>query len=596
MDKAENTPQPDGQSTKPNLLRRWWKAANLPLHINEERTIFQQVVRRILLWLPVVLPVVCVVTVAAVYFLIGWRARSLAAEAMASVRAEGWAKARMQVQSAANLRPNDPAVRRARLFVQSSMIDPAALPLWEELRAGTTFTAEEAEAIARVATWYGTDAHYEQATEALAQAGEPSKAAAMRSARLLRRGNVTKSIEEARVAVAASDDPEMKLYLARLLAARHGPMLANAVGVPPEDAKNIEELYTLVDDLVGTPEANQAYALVLPLPRVPQDKAQKWAAAALSDLSPTNPALVPAAEVMIRTGESTMSDLLGQLSPVFAKAATPEQAVFAQWLNLQGYWEDSLSLITAEKAIENDQAFLARADALASLQRWDALYSMTATESKAPESLRLGVRAVAARKLGRNDVAPQLLSDSIRAAAGEGRLVQALSTAGRAGERDLADDLLIEICADPATAEKSFRVARDRFGRRGQFESMALAYEAAAQASPQAPAIQDYARRLALLEGKAPEPDKTAAALEAAPDDLSTRLTHSLALLKGGKSREALALFDEVDVFVSQLPPGDQAIVFAIMSANGQELDAAAVRHAIDPAMLEPGERTLLAQ
>ncbi|MFZ4483513.1 MAG: hypothetical protein ACOYOL_05975 [Chthoniobacterales bacterium] len=592
----ENTPPHASQTAKPNFLSRWWKAANLPLHIDEERTISQQVIRRVLLWLPVVLPVVCLVAVTSIYFLIGWRARSLAAEAMASVRAEGWAKARMQVQSASNLRPNDPAVRRARLFVQSAMNDPAALPLWEELRADTKFTAEEAEANARVATWYGTDAQYEQATEALVQAGEPAKAATMRSARLLRRGNLTKAVTEARAAVAASNDPELKLYLARLLAARHGPMLASAAGVPPEDAKSIEELYALVDELAGTPEANQAYALVLSSPRVPQDKARKWAVAALGDLSPTNPALVPAAEVMIRGGDSTLSDQVRQLSPVFAKAATPEQATFAQWLNLQGNWEEALALITADKAAENEQAFLARADALASLQRWDALFSTTEGESKTPESLRLSVRAVAARKLGRNDAAPQLLSDAIRAAAREGRLTQFLSTADKAGERDLADDLLIEMCADPATAERSFRVARDRFGRRGQFESMALAYDAAAQAAADAPAVQDYARRLALLEGKAPEPEKTAAAVAATPDDESVRFTHALALLKLGRAREALALFDDVDIFVSQLPPGEQAIVFAVMSANGQQLDAAAVRHAIDPALLEQGERNLLAQ
>jgi hypothetical protein len=141
-----------------------------------------------------------------------------------------------------------------------------------------------------------------------------------------------------------------------------------------------------------------------------------------------------------------------------------------------------------------------------------------------------------------------------------------------------------------------FRLARDRFGRRGQFASLAAAYAAASKAAPDAPAVQDYRRRTDLLAGKPVPLEETTAAIDAAPADQSARFTHALALLKADRAADALGVFHDVDIFVDQLPPGDKAVVIALWETNGMNTHAASLRRSLDPALLQPGEYALIAR
>lgn len=158
----------------------------------------------------------------------------------------------------------------------------------------------------------------------------------------------------------------------------------------------------------------------------------------------------------------------------------------------------------------------------------------------------------------------------------------------------MADPVIIEMCGQPETADGMFRLARDRFGRNGQFASLAKAYEAAAKAEPSAPSVQDYRRRSDLLAGKAVPSEETAAAVAAAPNDAAARFTHALALLREGRAGDALGVFYDIDIFVDRLPPGDKAVVIAIWEANGMNSNAASLRNSLDPALLEKGEYALI--
>jgi hypothetical protein len=82
--------------------------------------------------------------------------------------------------------------------------------------------------------------------------------------------------------------------------------------------------------------------------------------------------------------------------------------------------------------------------------------------------------------------------------------------------------------------------------------------------------------------------------VQAEPSDLPARLTHGLLLLREGRAAEALATFDDIDVYVGRLPAGDQAIVYAIQAANGQDFEANALLAAIDRTRLTEAEAALL--
>jgi hypothetical protein len=107
--------------------------------------------------------------------------------------------------------------------------------------------------------------------------------------------------------------------------------------------------------------------------------------------------------------------------------------------------------------------------------------------------------------------------------------------------------------------------------------------------------VEDLRRYGQLLSGVAVDPEETSAALAAAPSDVNLRFTHALALLKAGRSSDALAVFDDFDVFVEQSPPGQQAVAAAIFAATGNERAARGLAASLDAHLLAPGEFALIA-
>ena len=576
-----------------DFFRSWWKEATIPLG-KSGLSPGRALLRRILLWVPVVVLVAAMVGGAGLYFFTGWRAGDLARKAVDNAIAGNLAMARLQIMSANNLRPDSSAVKRALVYVQSRFDDPASLGRWDELSAeGTALSAEEIDEWARVAALAGTEEQFGRAMAALEAGGDAAKVAAIRASRSLRRGNLADSIVQTRKA--ASDDPAVKLDLLGLLLRRHAPMLTS--GAPnPDDVKGGEEIIALVDGLQGTPRGNQAITLTLGAFPQPPAKARAWALAALKDSSVNNPALLPAAQWIVATGEGTVQDYAVKLSAAFAGAAPAKQAALAAWLNRQGLHEQALTLITPKKAAQDADAYIARAETLAAMGDWEELSKLAATACNAPPSVQLATKALAAHHLGKSGEAQKALADALRAGAGDGGFGYALAAAEETRQRGVADQVIVESCADPQMAANMFRLARERFGRRGQFASLADAYAAAAKAAPDAISVQDYRRRTDLLAGKPVPPEETAAAIAASPADQPARFTHALALLKADRAADALGVFHDVDIFVDQLPPGDKAVVIALYRANGMGRTADAVSSNLDTAALEPGEYALIAR
>jgi hypothetical protein len=160
--------------------------------------------------------------------------------------------------------------------------------------------------------------------------------------------------------------------------------------------------------------------------------------------------------------------------------------------------------------------------------------------------------------------------------------------------RALADQAIIGMCGSAAVADGAFRLARDRFGRRGQFATLDQAYNAARQAAPSATSVRDYGLYLDLLSGPGVDPAVTAEALASDPSAVQARFNHALALLKAGQGKKALAVFEDFDVIVDQLPPGLRAVAAAVLVAGG-DANGAVVARGTDPDLLTPAEYALIA-
>ncbi|MBU3666358.1 MAG: hypothetical protein FGM15_10860 [Chthoniobacterales bacterium] len=585
------------KSAVADFFVRWWREATGPIRRSRHRTYFRAVLRRVVLWTPVFVLAAIIVGVVGLQFFITWRARDLARKAVESAEEGRWPAVRVQISSARNLRPQDPAVLRALAVIETKMGLPSAAKTWEELPDGIELSNDDLKSRAMAMMRGGDETQYTEALAALEEAGLGAEAAALRVERNASRGNLQQALADARAAIQSADVPANRLTLARLLAARYALALrVKAAQNSPENLAASQEIASLVDSLLGTPEGEKAVALAFGSMRPDREQRQRWCAAAWKRAAPDNPALLPAATAMINAGDAKREEMSNRLKAVYAGAEPERKASLAAWLLTQGRDpESALVYLPAAEATRNAGAFLTRCAALSALGRWEELRLMAEGPGSVPRSLMLAVAAQANAKLGRTAQAEKCAQDAVRSSAREGTSAMTLGLLDEAGFRQLADQQIIEMCGEAETSELSFRVARERFGRGGQPASLHAAYERALAASPHAASVEDYGRYDKLMSGAAADPRETAAALATNPADVNLRMTHALALLKAGQARAALGVFDDFDIFVERMPPGQQAIAIAILAANGEESKARNLAAAIDPNLLAKGEYALIA-
>jgi hypothetical protein len=582
-------------SSTADFVVRWWREATGPVQASHQASLAGAVVRRIMMWAPVVMIFVLAAGALGLHLFTGWRAHDLSAKAVANAEAGEARLARVQIYSATGLRPRSETVRRAAALVESRLGQPAAVDLWEKLGDEIELTPSEAEARAEVMAVHGNDTQFARSLRVLEVGGQASRAAELRALRSLLRGDLDGAIAKARAAAFGPEaDPRLRWQLLQLLQARHGLYLSNNPSPAARELAAVEEMTALIDGLAGTPLGDEALALGLEAPYFPASVKSAWAASAWAYADASNPALLPAAGFLAETREEPLSVWRDRLRVLHLGAPAAQRAAFARWMLARGLYDDVLVTAPASEAAAGEEFFAARTDALVALGRWDELYRLAAGPVSAPKSVRLLAQARAARGIGRRAEEALLIRTALRDAPGEGTTSAALALADAQGHRALADEAIVEWCGRPATADAAFRIARDRFGRRGQPASLAAAYEAARQASPAARSVRDYGLYLEMLGGGRVDPSVTSAALADDPTGVDARFNHALALLNAGRGREALAVFDGFDVFFERLPPGLQAVSAALHAATGDS-DAMLMARAIDPGLLAPAEYHLIA-
>ena len=593
-------PEPDDDFESGRLslnvrLREWWQEATGPISQEHHLSMTKAVFARLLMWVPVAVVALLLSAIATVWLFTGWRSGDLASKAVRNAELGNLRVARLEVESARRLRGSDPRVLRAAAMIETKAGNPAAPAAWEALPSGLKLTEEELREQAVAMTRFGSDEQYERALGQLDEAGLGASVSARRAERRNARGDLGRAIEYARAARATDDTPEHRLFLARLLAARHGPLLQDPQRTTEEDATAMEEIVTLVESLTDTSLRDQALALGIQAPLLSSDRRVAWARAAFENLQSSNPALLPAAYALRDFGDTSADDLRRQLTMPYVSAPLPAQASFAAFLTASGLPEAALEVVSAKEAGRDAEAFAARARALAAAGQWDDLLSLAETGGNVPEALREITRAEAAARLGRVGVVQKSVPLAIRASMREGSWVLALQRADAIGAGDRADAALIELCGDAGQADFVFSIARDRFGRRGQFASLQAARERARQASADGMAVRDDRRFMELLSEGSVDPDETAAAIAAHPTDLDHRMTHAFALLRAGRAQEAWAVFDDYTVFYDELRPGHQAVMCAIVAAKGDPALAEKAVRKIDVDRLLPAEYRLIA-
>ena len=162
------------------------------------------------------------------------------------------------------------------------------------------------------------------------------------------------------------------------------------------------------------------------------------------------------------------------------------------------------------------------------------------------------------------------------------------------GKQSVADEVLLELCGEYASAEYALRIARWRFSNRGEPRLRQEAYRNAIKAAPKASTVADLARLERLLNREHVDTKETGAALEKEPDNIDFRLTHALALFADGRASEASNVLEPQRIVQHQLQPGQKAIAVAVLAATGSKNMAIQLAKTMQPDHLTDPEYRLV--
>jgi hypothetical protein len=534
------------------------------------------------------------------YVFTGWRARDLAGKARENFEKGNYRMAWLQLGSARELRAGDSEVLRTGALLEAKFGRPEALATWQELESRGALRDEDLDDKVQMAMRFGSEEDFEEAVRKLEASGAGDEALSLRASRAALRGDLDRAIAEARRAVRMTGKPAAQLELARLLGQRHGHVLRNYGRPAAEDLPALQEVIRIIDGLQGSELSEAALALGLGSAVADNRTKKRWAEAGMKNVAPSNPALLPAAEFLVRSGDASAKEMQSRLRPVYDTATVAQRAELALWLSRQGLPKDGLSLVTAQEAADDLPAFLARTDAMARLANWRGVLEATETAEKVPDSMRQLTRVWALVNLD-NGVAmgpsvTQAVEAAVQAAAREKKLRPMLESLDVIGAGTATDGKLAQLCADPEVADMAFSLLRERVGRTGGTDALQAAYARALKAAPGGHSVQDHGRYLELFRSLRLESKDTAAAIVSRPTEVAPRITHALLMLRRNDPAAAKATFDDLTVFFDQLLPSQQVVVAAFTAGTGDEVLARKMRGAIDKKVLTPGEAAVLEQ
>ncbi|MEY3481362.1 MAG: hypothetical protein RIQ71_2137 [Verrucomicrobiota bacterium] len=565
-----------------NVIGDWWREAtgqNADWH--QDYSTGRAIWRKIMLWSPAVVLIVLVGGGVGTLLFTGWRAHDLASKALASLKRGDQRLALIQVESARNFRSNDPEVLRAYAKVRLEAGDPVCLEIWNQLARQEVLSLDDRQSQAEAAVRFGGAEQFDNAIAEFTALGKKADADAWRGRRALQQKDFTAAEGYLRSAANADPGTARRLELAKLL-----------VSIGTADSR--AEAAQIVDSMAQGPDA--AEVLAFGLSSVPAGPATRrgWAEQVMADPKPENEAVLTAADILVSDRLTTVDEIVSELQMVFTGARLEDRGRYAKWLLEKNRPDDALVFVRPNEVRGSRGGFLVRAEALSALQHWKALLSMVNAGSPVNESVTHILRARAEEGLGRSSAANTSLRKAIRASVARNALAETMAEVDRMGKQALSDEVLLELCAEYATADHALRIARWRFSARGEPRLRHQAYLNAMKAAPQASTVADLTRLEQLLGRGHVDTERTGAVLAGEPDNIDFRLTHALALFADGRAAEARGVIEPVRLVQHQLQPGQKAIAVAVLAATGSMMEAISLAKTMRPDHLTDAEYRLV--
>jgi tetratricopeptide (TPR) repeat protein len=566
----------------PFSFRLWWREVTGPLHRSQHRSLWAAIRRRILLVLPAAVLLFILLAVPGTIAFTHWRAKDLATKSLANMARGERRLAYLQAESAASFREDLPEVIRARALARTAYGDPASIDYWNKLEEAGAMRSEDLTARAEGAATFGSPRQLADAVRALESAGREREARLWQARHAFRRNDLGGAEKFFREALSLDDSLEARLELARVL---------GAIGTPASQAEAVR----IIAEASPGPEGPKVLAFGLKHIDAGPATRRAWAEQAWADASADNPALLPAATVMVDDRHWTSDEAVARLDRVFLGAPLEQRVDYAEWLAARNRPREEITRrILMKDARASARAFRVRAESAVELGDWQGVLEMLDAGSLLDEPTSWILRARAESALGRKAAARTSLRKALQAAMQTMSLPATLIEADEMMQTALANEVLLEACGEPSSAEYVLRVARWRFGQRGEPARLDEVFRRSPRQASELPTVRDLHWRRELLDGQPVDPVLTQEVVEREPSNVEFRITHALALLRDGRAAEARLALAPLEPVSHQLFAGQKAVLAAVLSASGSPNEATELVRSINPQHLSDAEYRLV--
>lgn len=520
------------------------------------------------------------------------RAEQFAAQGETFVQAGKWNEAAEKYRAALQLDPLGYRGLRGAAALASKLERPEAVDLWEQVAKLPQCTVQDRQEYADLLVKLGRLKPAEKIIADLLKSDPDTKTLTIASQYERKFGDNAKAIEFARVAVnRAPADDLVRFQLAELLAAA-------------PDAQQHDEARKILWELSGK-EGPARKAAVEALARAPELSSEEQGRVVqmfetLQSASVLDSLL--SADLRLQLHPEQADQIYDQTITHWNRGATTEIVDLARWLNLHQQGERVLSLISIERAFQDNQLLLSRLDALASLQRWSDIDSLLGhPDLTLDPSVLESFRARAASERNSSLDAEMHWNHALSLAGGDPYKLRFVANfAEQSHASSVALKAYDQLAKYPEHADFAYRATQRMSARTGDVAVQRAAAEKIAAHAADDPNAAAQLAYLNLLTGKDVDANLAIAKalVEKYPDRLSYRVAAALGFLRQHDPGLALAQFKgpagAPPIEWPKTPPPWRAVYAATLLANEQSDAAREIIAGIPTDKLTPEERALI--
>ncbi len=469
---------------------------------------------------------------------------------------------------------------------------PEAADLWGEVIKLSAATTRDRQQYAEALIAVGRFKSAEPIIERLLKSDPDTKTLLIASLYSRSNGDLSKAIEFAHVAVnRASADGAARFALADLLSLSTDP------------AERAEARKILWD--LSEKEGAYRQAAIQGLAIAPENSAEeRTRVLQMLDANPSprvREALL-ASDLRLQLHPEDSGKIFDQTVARWNNSETLELSELARWLNLHAQPERVLSLVSIERALEDNQLLLSRLDALATLQRWDDIESLLRQPNLTLDpSVLESFRARTAQEKNATLDAEMHWNHAISLAANDAYKLRFVANfAEQSHDHGVALKAYDQLAKIPQHAVTAYRATQRLSTTTGDASVQRSAAQKIALLAPGEPNAADQLAYLNLLMGSDLDTnfEKAKALAGQFPDRLSFRVTAALGYLRKHDPGLALAEFKgppgAPPIDWQKTPPAWRAVYAATLLANEQADAAQDIIKTIPRDKLSPPERELI--